>query len=202
MGILKDYLTSKNLENLNREMLTFVANIDMVARKNPFVAKIIVKELIDQRRNLKLIASENFCSFPAQNAMSNLLTDIVLVNVADLGLTGRQAENALRECGLTLNRNAFPYDENGSWYTSGLRLGTPAVTTLGMGRDEMMETADIMAVVLKNVKPSVNKKGVPSKTKYVLDENIKIKSTRRTTDILDRFILHPEINIDFFVKYF
>ena len=59
---------------------------------------------------------------------------LLLVDVEkSYGLNGRQAESALRQAGLTLNRNSLPFDPNGPWYTSGLRLGTPAVTTLGMG---------------------------------------------------------------------
>ncbi|MBF0246238.1 MAG: hypothetical protein HQL31_13390, partial [Planctomycetes bacterium] len=64
-----------------------------------------------------------------------------LMPIRSFGLTGRQGENALREAGITLNRNSIPFDPNGAWYTSGLRLGTPALTTLGMGREEMKEIA-------------------------------------------------------------
>ena len=63
---------------------------------------------------------------------------LLLIDVfGGFGLTGRQAESALRQCGVTLNRNAIPFDPNGPWYTSGLRVGTPAVTTLGMSDTEM-----------------------------------------------------------------
>ena len=76
---------------------------------------------------------------------------LVLVDVASaLGITGRQAEEAVRRCGITLNRNPIPFDPNGPWYTSGLRFGTPAVTTLGMGPSEMSEIAAIVALVLKH----------------------------------------------------
>src|SRR5919106_132180 len=86
---------------------------------------------------------------------------LLLVDVRPYGLTGRQAETALREAGITLNRNVIPFDPNGSWYTSGLRLGTPAVTTLGMGPDEMREIAAIVHTVLDATQP------VPdSKAKY------------------------------------
>ena len=54
----------------------------------------------------------------------------------------------MREAGLTLNRNAIPFDPNGPWYTSGIRVGTPAMTTLGMGTNEMKEIADIIYTVL------------------------------------------------------
>ena len=70
---------------------------------------------------------------------------LVLVDVRGFGLNGRQAEAAVRGANLTLNRNVIPNDPNGAWYTSGLRLGTPAMTTLGMGADEMDDVADIMA---------------------------------------------------------
>ena len=52
---------------------------------------------------------------------------------ASFGLTGRQAESALLEAGVVSNRNSVPRDVNGAWYTSGIRLGTPALTTLGFG---------------------------------------------------------------------
>jgi len=127
---------------------------------------------------------------------------MVIINVESLGLTGRQGENALRECGMTLNRNTIPFDKNGPWYTSGLRIGTPAATTIGMGKDEMTEIADIMANVLKNTQPTKTKKGDISKANYKLDQNVKSDSIKRVRAILDKFILYPEIDTGFFMKYF
>jgi glycine hydroxymethyltransferase len=127
---------------------------------------------------------------------------MVIVNVSCLGLTGRQAENALRECGLTLNRNTVPFDTNGPWYTSGLRLGTPAATTLGMGAEEMSKIGDIISTILVNTHPSINKKGEKSKAKYTLDDKIKIESQERVKEILDKFKLYPNIDTGFFEKYF
>ena len=65
------------------------------------------------------------------------------------GLTGRQAESAIRACNLTLNRNALPFDANGPWYTSGLRVGTPAATTLGMTPSDMKEIAAVFKLVAR-----------------------------------------------------
>ena len=127
---------------------------------------------------------------------------IVLVNVEVLGLTGRQAENALRECGLTLNRNTLPFDKFGPWYTSGLRFGTPATTTLGMGPSEMAQIAEIIASVLKDAVPALDKKGNKSKAKYILDENVKAESIQKVKNILDKFVLYPEIDASFLRKYF
>ena len=54
---------------------------------------------------------------------------IVLLDVQSFGLTGRQAESALLDAGIVTNRNSIPSDPNGAWYTSGIRFGTPALTT-------------------------------------------------------------------------
>jgi len=113
---------------------------------------------------------------------------LLLVDARPYGLTGRQAETALREAGITLNRNVIPFDPNGSWYTSGLRLGTPAVTTLGMGPDEMREVAAIVHTVLEATSP------VPdSKAKYELDPSVPDQAKRRAGDLLDQFPLYPGI---------
>ncbi|GIW40981.1 MAG: serine hydroxymethyltransferase [Candidatus Binatia bacterium] len=119
---------------------------------------------------------------------------IVLLDVRPFGLTGRQAEAALREAGLTLNRNVIPQDPNGSWYTSGLRLGTPAVTTLGMGREEMREIASILCDVLSATRPeSVG--GKASKARYVCDEKVRARAAERARDLLGRFPLYPQIEL-------
>ena len=126
---------------------------------------------------------------------------MILLNVESLGLTGRQAEFGLRECGLTLNRNAMPFDNNGPWYTSGLRFGTAAITTLGMGKPEMEEIADILESVLKNMQPTTTKSGEKSKAKYKLDEQVKAESLKKVKSILDRYVLYKELDTDFFAKY-
>lgn len=121
---------------------------------------------------------------------------IVLVDVAaTFGLTGRQAESALRECGLTLNRNSLPFDENGPWYTSGLRLGTPAVTTLGMAATEMGEIADLIETVLRGVRTATTADGKVSKARYELDGSVAEAARRRVGDLLARHPVYPEIDL-------
>ena len=127
---------------------------------------------------------------------------IVLVNVGELGMTGRQGEQALRDCGFTLNRNSLPFDKMGQWYTSGLRLGTPALTSLGMKEVEMGQIADILARVLKSVKPATTKSGAPSKNKYTLDEAVQKEAHDEVKALLGKFVLYPEIDLEFFNKYF
>jgi glycine hydroxymethyltransferase len=122
---------------------------------------------------------------------------IVLADVAaSYGLTGRQAESALRSVGLTLNRNSLPFDPNGPWYTSGLRLGTPAVTTLGMGAAEVTEIADVITTVLAAVKPAMGADGALSKAKYDLDESTAKDARARVSDLLAGFPLYPELDLD------
>ena len=72
---LQSYLTTVPREKQNAAMTAYVAQLQLVAAVNPAVAAATVKELEAQRSNLKLIASENYCSLNTQAAMGNLLTD-------------------------------------------------------------------------------------------------------------------------------
>lgn len=128
---------------------------------------------------------------------------LMLANVYDsYGLTGKQAEAALFQAGVTVNANALPYDKNGAWYTSGLRLGTPALTTLGMKEEQMKDVAEIIDEVLKGTKPGVTKDGKPAKLKIVLDENVKQSVSKKVQDLLSKFVLYPELDLDFLKKEF
>jgi glycine hydroxymethyltransferase len=131
---------------------------------------------------------------------------LMLIDVRSFNLTGRQAESALRECGITLNRNSLPYDPNGPWYTSGLRIGTPAITTLGMGEAEMREIASIVYMVLSNTKPEISIKGEnagkPSKAKYSVDAQAKVDARNRVEKLLTKFPVYPELNLPLLQQYF
>lgn len=122
---------------------------------------------------------------------------LMLMNVRAVGITGRQAESALHECGITLNRNSLPFDPNGPWYTSGLRIGTAAVTTLGMGTAEMEELGAIIALVLKNTKPAPDGKDPTksSKAKYLVDAKAKAEALERVAKLLNRFPVYPELDL-------
>jgi glycine hydroxymethyltransferase len=121
---------------------------------------------------------------------------LMVLDISRFGLTGRQAELTLREAGLTANRNAIPFDKNGPWYTSGVRLGTPATTTLGMGTSEMDEIADIIVMVLQNTKPApMQKTGQPSRTHSVTEPAILNQVKGRVKALLQRFPLYPELTI-------
>jgi glycine hydroxymethyltransferase len=74
---------------------------------------------------------------------------LFLVDVFSKGITGKDAERALEVAGITVNKNTIPFDENPPMVASGLRIGTPAVTTRGMGLDEMDVIGDLIARALE-----------------------------------------------------
>jgi glycine hydroxymethyltransferase len=77
---------------------------------------------------------------------------LMLIDLRNLSVTGKEAEKLLDEAGITANKNAIPNDPAGPMITSGIRIGTPAVTTRGMNEDDMREIARIIAMVLKSPK--------------------------------------------------
>lgn len=139
-------------------------------------------------------------------ATSGTDNHLMLLDVRKFGLNGRQAEKALRDCGITLNRNALPFDPNGPWYTSGLRIGTPGVTTLGMGSEEMKEIADIIALVLEHTEPAIIQKGAKagekSKSRGKTDAAVKNEAQKRVLDLLNNFPLYKELDLEFLQKNF
>ncbi len=77
---------------------------------------------------------------------------LMLVDLTGKGVTGKDAEDALDKAGITVNKNAIPYDERPPAVTSGIRLGTPSITTRGMGTAEMVEIAELISAVINNSK--------------------------------------------------
>lgn len=125
---------------------------------------------------------------------------LLLIDVArTFGLTGRQAESALRSCSITLNRNSLPFDANGPWYTSGLRVGTPATTTLGMGAEEMKEIARIIKRVLSSTTPAING-SKKSLAKYNLSNDVITEAQQRVHALLQQYVLYPELDVEFMLS--
>jgi len=122
---------------------------------------------------------------------------LVIVNLADTPINGRQAEKALIQAKISCNRNAVINDPNGPWYTSGIRFGTPALTSRGLGPDEMVEIAHIVADLLISAKPGISPKTKQeSKALVELSQDVLEKSYERIENILARFPLYPEIEIN------
>ena len=121
---------------------------------------------------------------------------LFVLDVSSFNITGRQAEDALLNCGICLNRNAILNDKNGAWYTSGVRIGTPALTSLGMGAGQMKELGKIMIEILKHTKASINPKTQgPSKAKFELDSHVQETCKKQVIDLLKDFPLYPEITL-------
>ena len=121
------------------------------------------------------------------------------MDVTGCGLTGRQAESALRDAGIMANRNALPGDRNGPWYTSGLRLGTPALTTLGMEPEQMAAVAAAIAGVLAATAPAAITKGpragAPSRSHYRFDPAVRSAVSAEVARLLQGFPAYPELDL-------
>lgn len=121
---------------------------------------------------------------------------MVIDVMKSFGLTGRQAESALREAGFTVNRNSIPFDPNGAWYTSGVRIGTPAITTLGMKEAQMEEIATHIYALLKACKPAVDQKG-NTRSKAEIEPKALAHCRNFVAHLLKGFPLYPELVIDY-----
>ncbi|MFY1652922.1 glycine hydroxymethyltransferase [Solwaraspora sp. WMMB762] len=115
---------------------------------------------------------------------------LVLIDVHPFGLTGRQAEQALLDSGVVTNRNAIPRDPNGAWYTSGIRIGTPALTSRGLGVGEMDQIADLIHTVLTSTTPTEG-----SKAKYQIDPALADRVSKQATELLAAFPLYPGVDL-------
>jgi glycine hydroxymethyltransferase len=102
---------------------------------------------------------------------------LVLVDLTPTGLDGQTAEDRLEEVGITVNRNAIPFDPRPPMNPSGLRIGTPALTTRGMGEEEMTEIASVIVTALSDDFDS---------QKSTLSE--------RTAALMDRHPLYPQLS--------
>ncbi|OQX85070.1 MAG: serine hydroxymethyltransferase [Candidatus Omnitrophica bacterium 4484_70.2] len=101
---------------------------------------------------------------------------LLLVDLRDKGLTGKEAQKILEEVNITVNKNLIPFDPQSAFVTSGIRLGTPAITTRGMKESQMYKIAELIDKAL-------------SKKEDL--ESIK----REVLELLDEFPLYPEIEI-------
>jgi glycine hydroxymethyltransferase len=144
--------------------------------------------------NAKALA-EGFLSRDATLVTGGTDNHIVLLDVSGFGLTGRQAESALLDAGVVTNRNSVPSDPNGAWYTSGIRFGTPALTTRGFGADELDRVAELVVDVLRNTTPSTTKAGTPSKANYTLADGVAERTKAASAEMLDKFPLYPGLDL-------
>ena len=77
-------------------------------------------------------------------------THVVLIDLTNKGITGKVAEKSLEKAGIAVNKNMVPFDEKSPFITSGIRIGTPAITTRGMGKDDMKKIVSLIDIVINN----------------------------------------------------
>ena len=120
---------------------------------------------------------------------------LVLIDVSSYGITGRQAESALLDAGIVTNRNAIPRDPNGAWYTSGVRIGTPALTSRGFGTTEFDRVADLIVEVLAATTPTSTRSGGTSKAKYTIADGLAGNVHDAANELLTANPLYPGLEV-------
>ncbi len=144
--------------------------------------------------NAKSLA-EGFLSRGADLITGGTDNHLVLLDVSKYGITGRQAESALLNAGVVTNRNSVPQDPNGAWYTSGVRLGTPALTSRGFGAAEFDRVAELIVEVLRNTQPTGTSQGTPSKAKYTLTAGVAERAKSASSELLAAHPLYPGLEL-------
>ena len=117
------------------------------------------KQIVD---NAKTMASE-MTSMGYNLVSGGTDTHLILVDLSNIDISGKLAENSLEEAGITVNKNMVPFDTKSPMVTSGIRIGTPAVTTRGMKENEMCLIVKLIDQVLKNPTDDSNLKHIRSK---------------------------------------
>ncbi len=95
---------------------------------------------------------------------------LLLVKLLKEGITGKVADETLERAGITLNKNMIPFDPATPFITSGIRIGTPAMTTRGMKEKQMAQIADMITMVLRDINNEKTITGVRSEAKALCDQ--------------------------------
>ncbi|GGH32693.1 serine hydroxymethyltransferase [Paenibacillus segetis] len=105
---------------------------------------------------------------------------LMLIDTRNLNITGKDAEHVLDSIGITVNKNAIPFDPTSPFVTSGIRIGTPAVTSRGMDEEAMKVIGKIIALVLKNSK----------------DEAILTEARKQVEELTNKFPIYSELSYE------
>ena len=106
---------------------------------------VYTQQVID---NAKAMANE-FLSRDYKLVSGGTDTHIILIDLTNKAITGKAAENALEKAGITVNKNMVPFDKRSPFISSGIRIGTPAVTTRGMTEDDMVKIVSLIDTIIE-----------------------------------------------------
>ncbi|HIB29214.1 MAG TPA: serine hydroxymethyltransferase [Candidatus Marinimicrobia bacterium] len=104
------------------------------------------RQIVDNAKSM----AEEFLSRGYNLVSGGTDTHLILIDLTEKGITGKKAENALEKVGITVNKNMVPFDQKSPFVTSGIRIGTPAVTTRGMKEDEMKTIVALIDKVISS----------------------------------------------------
>ena len=134
---------------------------------------VYTQQVID---NAKAMANE-FLSRDYELVSGGTDTHIILIDLTKKAITGKAAENALEKAGITVNKNMVPFDKRSPFITSGIRIGTPAVTTRGMTQDDMVKIVALIDTIID--KPN--------------DEDNIVRVKAEVNDLCSSFPLYSEL---------
>ncbi len=145
----------------------------IIAAKAVAFKEAITEEFKDYQRQIVFNAAA--LADTLKNNGFELISDgtdnhLMLVDFRKSEMTGKQAEALLDEVGITVNKNKVPFDERSPFVTSGIRIGTPAVTTRGMKEGEMVKIGELISEVLHNPDNESIKDGVKNEVRLLCDK--------------------------------
>ncbi|ACA38617.1 serine hydroxymethyltransferase [Lysinibacillus sp. fkY74-1] len=171
-------LASKEWEQkLNKSVFPGIQGgplMHVIAAKAVAFGEVLQPEFKDYAKQIKLNAkalAEVLIAEGVEIVSGGTDNHLLLLNVKSLGLTGKVAEHALDEVGITTNKNTIPYDTESPFVTSGIRIGTPAVTSRGFKEEDMKEVGAIIAAVLKNPEDEAVKADAKDRVKALTDKH-------------------------------
>ena len=127
--------------------------------------KLYAKKIVD---NAKVMAQE-FIEMDYDIVSGGTDTHVVLMDLSNKGISGKAAEKALEKAGITVNKNMVPFDQRSPFITSGIRVGTPAITTRNMGSNEMKKIASFINTVVTDADNDDTIQNVKSQVKELCD---------------------------------
>jgi glycine hydroxymethyltransferase len=109
--------------------------------------KVYAQQVIDNAKTM----SEALLSKDYKLISGGTDTHVVLIDLSNKNVTGKVAEQSLEKAGITVNKNMVPFDKRSPFVTSGVRIGSPAITTRGMKQDEMVKIIDFIDEIITNI---------------------------------------------------